>query len=119
MVARLNSFTSSGYGRFAVVVGDPENREPSVVFGTQNQADDVEVREIEQASDVEIDGGVSVVNADAVVEERLGAEQSGSWNAASFFEEGEPIRGKISDGNICKEEWAILHAVHTHQLPLW
>jgi len=73
VVAPLNSVTALGYRRFAVIIGDPENSEASVVFGTQNQPHDVEVREIEQAADVEIDGGVSVVDADAIVEERLGA----------------------------------------------
>ncbi len=68
MIARLNAILALRHGRFAVVISDAEDCEASVVFGTQNQADDVEVRDVEQAADVEIDGGMSVVDADAIVE---------------------------------------------------
>ena len=44
MVARLNSIIALRHGRFAVEVGDAEDGESPIVFGAQDEPDDVEVR---------------------------------------------------------------------------
>ena len=76
MIAGLNTFVAFGHRGFAVEVSDGEDGEASVIFGAKDEADDVEVGEVEHSSDVEIDGGVGVVEADAIVHQGFGTDEA-------------------------------------------
>ena len=47
MVAGLDSVLALGHGGFALVVGDAEDGEAAVVFWAKDEADDVDVGEVE------------------------------------------------------------------------
>ena len=47
MIARLHSVIARRYRRLAIEIRDAENRKARVVFGTQDQSDDIEVRKLE------------------------------------------------------------------------
>ncbi len=119
VVARLNSFLALGYRRLAVVVGDTEDAEAAIIFWAKDEANNVEVGKIESAADIEIDDGVSVIEADAVIHQCARAEQSGRRNAGPLFKKGHSILGKVDHRYIGQEEWTVLDALDAHQLPLW
>src|SRR5712672_443751 len=63
LIASLKTSRSS----LAAEIGDRKNSEASIVFGTKNQSDHVEVGEVERAADFEINRGVGVVEANAII----------------------------------------------------
>ncbi len=84
-VAGLNAVLALGYGRFAIVVGNPEDRESPIVGLLSSEAllnyrvgldyahsvVYFDLGRTFKSPEVEIDNGVSVVESDAVVEQGL------------------------------------------------
>jgi len=70
MIAGFDAAASLRYRRFAVEIRDAENGEVAVVFWTEGQADDIEVRKVEHAAELEVDLRMRVVESDSIVEQR-------------------------------------------------
>ena len=68
VVARLNSIVAFRHGRFALVVGNAEDGELSIILRPQDQANNIEIRNVEQSPNVEIDRRVRIVDPYAVIE---------------------------------------------------
>ncbi len=70
----------------AVEIGNADDGEPIPVFRVKDETDDIEVGEPDGAADVEVDGRVGVVEADAVVYQGFGAEQARCGVAGTLSE---------------------------------
>ena len=69
-IAGFDAAGSFRYRRFAVEIRDAENGEVAVVFWTDGQADDIEVRRVEHAAELEVDRRMRVIESDSIVEQR-------------------------------------------------
>src|SRR5579863_2896904 len=98
MIAGSNAIGRAGHGGFALDVGDTEDGETAVVFGAEGETDDVEVGSFESAADVEVDGGVGVVEADAIIQKRVCPEQADGGDAGAFFKPRHSFSKKIGHG---------------------
>ena len=70
VIAGFDAAGSFRHRRFAVEIRYAENGEVAVVFWTDGQADDIEVRKVEHAAELEVDRRMRVVESDSIVEQR-------------------------------------------------
>jgi len=78
IVARPHAVLFLRHRRLTVELGDADDRKSPIVFGPEHQADHIEVRNIEGPPDIEISRRVGVIQADAIVEQGMGADHPGS-----------------------------------------
>src|SRR5580700_8249860 len=103
MVAWLDAVRPRRYRRLAFEIGDAQDGESAVVLGAQDESDDIEVWEVERASEFEVDRRVSVVESDPVVEQSVRTDQSGGWDGGALREVVHPVFGKVDNYHVREE----------------